>query len=104
MTRAEALKELDQLSRAMKSGPVSQPEVLCPYGENTRRASKRARTESLGSMMDSYDARSVSLGTHSGICDGSCQSRIGCCPNSVMAFENQWIHEDAASSTVGSLE
>ena len=30
MTREEALKELDQLSRAVKSGPISQPEVLCP--------------------------------------------------------------------------
>jgi len=30
MTRGEALKELDQLSRAVKSGPVSQREVLCP--------------------------------------------------------------------------
>src|SRR5215471_13685314 len=39
-------------------------------------ASERARTESLGSMMDSYHARSVSLGTHSVICDGSCQSGI----------------------------
>src|SRR5215831_9649390 len=39
-------------------------------------ASERARTESLGSMMDSYHARSVSLGTHSVICDASCQSRI----------------------------
>ena len=29
MTREEALKELDQLSRAVKSGPVSQREVLC---------------------------------------------------------------------------
>ena len=30
MTREEALKELDQLSRAVKSGPVSEQEVLCP--------------------------------------------------------------------------
>ena len=30
MTLEEALKELDQLSRAVKSGPVSQREVLCP--------------------------------------------------------------------------
>ena len=29
MTREEALKELDELSRAVKSGPVSQQEVLC---------------------------------------------------------------------------
>jgi hypothetical protein len=30
MTREEALTELDQLSRAVKSEPISQPEVLCP--------------------------------------------------------------------------
>ena len=30
MTREEALKELDQLSRAVKAGPVSQQEVLYP--------------------------------------------------------------------------
>ena len=30
MTREEALKELNQLSRAVKAGPISQPEVLCP--------------------------------------------------------------------------
>ena len=30
MTREEALNELDQLSRAVKSGPISEPEVLCP--------------------------------------------------------------------------
>ena len=30
MTREEALKELDQLSRAVKASPVSQREVLCP--------------------------------------------------------------------------
>ena len=30
MTLEEALKELDQLSRAVKSGPVSEQEVLCP--------------------------------------------------------------------------
>ena len=29
MTREEALKELDQLSQAVKSGPVSEREVLC---------------------------------------------------------------------------
>jgi hypothetical protein len=30
MTREEALKELDQLSQAVKSGPVLEREVLCP--------------------------------------------------------------------------
>ena len=29
MTREEALKELDELNRAVKSGPVSEQEVLC---------------------------------------------------------------------------
>jgi hypothetical protein len=30
MSREEALKELDELSRVVKSGPVPQQEVLCP--------------------------------------------------------------------------
>src|SRR6516164_1610077 len=39
-------------------------------------ASERARTESLGSMMDSCHARSVSLGTPSGLCDRPRQSGV----------------------------
>src|SRR5215831_11253173 len=38
--------------------------------------SEHVRTESQAFMMDSYHARSISLGTHSVICDRSSQSRI----------------------------
>jgi hypothetical protein len=37
MTREEALKELDQLSRAVKPGPVSEREVPCPEMKTARR-------------------------------------------------------------------
>src|SRR5215831_13777174 len=38
--------------------------------------SEHVRTESQACMMDSYHARSISLGTHSVICDRSSQPRI----------------------------
>jgi len=44
MTREEALKELDQLSRAVKSGPVSQAEVLCPEMRAAARTLSGLRT------------------------------------------------------------